>query len=114
MQMATISNLDKERLMQHLRGIRKIVINDCFGGYGLSEAAVEEYKRMACIDDPEFTDQDIDRDDPYLVRLVEEWGDRAEDNFAQLKVVEVPAEVDWIIQEYDGHEWIAEKHRTWR
>jgi hypothetical protein len=105
---------EKDNLIRHLRGIRRIVINDCFGGYGLSEDALEEYKRMACIDDPEFTDQDIDRDDTYLVRLVEEWGERAEDNFAQLKIVEVPADVDWIIQEYDGHEWIAERHRTWR
>jgi hypothetical protein len=38
------------------------VINDCFGGYGLSDDALEEYKRMACIEDEEFTDQDIDRD----------------------------------------------------
>jgi hypothetical protein len=112
MQMATSE--EKDNLIRHLRGIRRIVINDCFGGYGLSEDALEEYKRMACIDDPEFTDQDIDRDDTYLVRLVEEWGERAEDNFAQLKIVEIPADVDWIIQEYDGHEWIAEKHRTWR
>jgi len=112
MRMATSE--EKDNLIRHLRGIRRIVINDCFGGYGLSEDALEEYKRMACIDDPEFTDQDIDRDDTYLVRLVEEWGERAEDNFAQLKIVEVPADVDWIIQEYDGHEWIAERHRTWR
>ena len=112
MRMATTE--EKDNLIRHLRGIRRIVINDCFGGYGLSEDALEEYKRMACIDDPEFTDQDIDRDDTYLVRLVEEWGERAEDNFAQLKIVEVPADVDWIIQEYDGHEWIAERHRTWR
>jgi hypothetical protein len=105
---------EKDNLIRHLRGIRRIVINDCFGGYGLSEDALEEYKRMACIDDPEFTDQDIDRDDTYLVRLVEEWGERAEDSFAQLKIVDIPADVDWIIQEYDGHEWIAERHRTWR
>ena len=112
MQMATSE--EKDNLIRHLRGIRRIVINDCFGGYGLSEDALEEYKRMACIEDPEFTDQDIDRDDTYLVRLVEEWGERAEDNFAQLKIVDIPADVDWIIQEYDGHEWIAERHRTWR
>jgi hypothetical protein len=112
MQMATSE--EKDNLIRHLRGIRRIVINDCFGGYGLSDDALEEYKRMACIDDEEFTDQDIDRDDPYLVRLVEEWGERAEDNFAQLKIVDIPSDVDWIIQEYDGHEWIAERHRTWR
>jgi hypothetical protein len=32
---------------------------------------------------------------------------------ADLKIVEVPDEVDWYIEEYDGNEWVAEKHRTW-
>lgn len=31
-----------------------------------------------------------------------------------LKVVSIPADVEWQIEEYDGAEWIAEKHRTWR
>jgi hypothetical protein len=30
-----------------------------------------------------------------------------------LLIVEVPADVDWYIEEYDGLEWVAEKHRTW-
>jgi hypothetical protein len=32
---------------------------------------------------------------------------------AELKVVDVPDDVDWEIGEYDGTEWVAEKHRTW-
>jgi hypothetical protein len=28
-------------------------------------------------------------------------------------VVQLPADVDWIVEEYDGQEWIAERHRTW-
>jgi hypothetical protein len=28
-------------------------------------------------------------------------------------VVRIPADVDWVLQEYDGLEWIAERHRTW-
>jgi hypothetical protein len=34
-------------------------------------------------------------------------------DFAELKVVEIPDDVQWQIEEYDGKEWIAEKHRTW-
>ena len=30
-----------------------------------------------------------------------------------LKIIEIPDDVDWIIEEYDGNEWVAEKHRTW-
>ena len=30
-----------------------------------------------------------------------------------LKVVEIPDGVDWEIEEYDGEEWVSEKHRVW-
>lgn len=32
---------------------------------------------------------------------------------ADLKIVEIPPDVDWEINEYDGVEWVAETHRTW-
>lgn len=50
---------------------------------------------------------------PLVVRVVEELGAKANGKFADLKVVEIPDGVSWEIQEYDGLEWIAEKHRTW-
>jgi len=56
----------------------------------------------------------IARDDPYLVKVVEELGPRANGDFAELKIVDIPADVEWQIAEYDGNEWIAEKHRTWK
>jgi hypothetical protein len=60
-----------------------------------------------------FSDRDLDRDDPILVQVVQELGSEASGRFADLKVVEIPVDVDWIIDEYDGLEWVAEKHRTW-
>ena len=36
------------------------------------------------------------------------WGPHAE-----LLVVEIPDDVEWYIEEYDGREWIAERHRVW-
>jgi hypothetical protein len=57
---------------------------------------------------------DIFRADPLLVQVVEEMGENANDRFAQLKVVEIPDDVEWIIEEYDGLEHIAEAHRIWR
>jgi hypothetical protein len=44
---------------------------------------------------------------------VEELGEAANGSYARLKVVEIPDDVEWTIKEYDGDEWIAEKHRTW-
>jgi len=56
---------------------------------------------------------DIERNNQYLVRVVEELGDDANGRFAELKVVDIPDEVEWQLEEYDGKEWIAEKHRIW-
>ena len=53
------------------------------------------------------------RADPMLVEVVEALGDEASGSHAKLKIVEVPDDVEWSVQEYDGWEWVAEKHRTW-
>jgi hypothetical protein len=46
--------------------------------------------------------------------VVEELGgDAAGGPVADLKVVTIPADVSWLIQDYDGMEWVAEVHRTW-
>jgi hypothetical protein len=139
----------------------KIVINTCFGGFGLSQKAYEkliEYgipvrKYVEQKRDPEtglylkeplnegrvIFDRDLEesqdrlnaamkklsgrywdsfigtetRNDPLLVRVVEELGDDASGKHADLKVVIIPDGVEWTIEEYDGNEHISEKHRTW-
>ena len=58
--------------------------------------------------------RDIERNDPILVQVVGEMGNVADGNFAKLKIVEIPDDVEWMIEEYDGTEWVAEVHRTWR
>lgn len=105
--------LSKEEFMNELRGIQRIVINNCYGGFGLSERAFKEYKQLAGITDQDFYDRNIPRDDPYLVKLVRELGMAANGANANLKIVEVPGDVKWEIAEYDGVEWVAEQHRTW-
>jgi DNA-directed RNA polymerase beta subunit len=49
-----------------------------------------------------------------LVDIVETMGEKSFGSFAELKVVEIPNDVEWQIDEYDGAEWVAEVHRTWR
>lgn len=56
---------------------------------------------------------DIERDNPYLIQTVEELGEPASGRCADLKIVEIPDDVDWEIDEYDGMETVEEKHRTW-
>jgi len=56
---------------------------------------------------------DIARNDQHLVRVAEELGDDVNGRFSELKVVDIPDDVEWQIDSYDGLEWVAEKHRTW-
>ena len=78
----------------------KIVINKCFGGFGLSEKARE----ILGIDNS-FDEYQIDRNDPKLIEVVETLGDEANGNYARLRVVNIPDDVtDWELDEYDGAE----------
>jgi len=103
-----------EKLIDTLKGIQYVVINNCYGGFGLSNSASERYKEMAGITDPDWYDRNVSRDDPYLVKIVREMESDANGSYADLRIVEIPAGVEWTIEEYDGNEWVAEKHRTWR
>ena len=92
----------------------KIVINTCYGGFSLSPEAEQLYKERKGITDPNWYYWDVERNDPVLVQIVEEMGSAAEGSYAELTIVDIPEDVEWTVQEYDGNEWVAEKHRTWR
>ena len=106
--------MSNEELIKALRGVQYVVINTCYGGFGLSERAVRDYKDMAGITDDKWYERDIPRDDPYLIKIVRDLGMAANGTHANLKIVEVPPDVEWQIEEYDGNEWVAEKHRIWQ
>ena len=143
--------------------MREIVINKCFGGFGLSYDGVMEYatnkgiKLYAYVDkrnpdgslmgfdkkerfepytkqadafliyystkplkngkndnDSYFSCSDIDRDDVDLVRAVRKLKKKANARFANLKIIKIPTDVEFEVDEYDGLESIHEKHRSWQ
>ena len=87
----------------------KVVINGCYGGYGLSEAALD-YLGLDREDRYAFED---DRTNPKLVECVEKLGEAANTAHSELYVVEIPDDVKWTITEYDGIEQVEEVHRVW-
>jgi len=114
---------------------QQIVINRCYGGFGLSHEAVMRYAELKGINlvfqkkdvfdlvhyykdeikqENYFSDRDIERTDSALVQVVQEMGDKASGPHSRLGVVEIPDGIDYTIEEYDGSEWVAEVHRTWR
>lgn len=145
----------------------KVVINKCYGGFGISlegcrwmaerghELAkkdvadyeeelrrFEHYKKHGILPDgsgdeglrrfrtgifdinikygklPDFhCSHEYERHDPLLVACVEALGGEhrkgASGEYSELAVVEIPDGVEYQIEEYDGKEWIAERHQTW-
>ncbi|KAE8558963.1 hypothetical protein [Paenibacillus polymyxa] len=124
----------------------EIVINRCFGGFGLSTAAFHKlielgWRVTVYTEDVEYADptaelvdtRSLDHNDsffpPYsfigdrddkeirtnkdVIAVVKALGDKANGPCAELKIVEVPDDIEWIITDYDGLETVAEEHRVW-
>ena len=138
----------------------QVVINKCYGGFGLSEKAylrlielgvpVRKYITPQrgddglcqpepdndgevifdrCLDDgsDEFAVSMIrigqrywtagwirdNRNHPLLLEVVKDLGKDANGPHAELSVITIPDGIEYTIEEYDGIEHIAEKHRTW-
>ena len=60
-----------------------------------------------------FREKDICRTDEDLIKVVEKLGEEANTTCSTLRIIEIPDDIDWIIEEYDGMEWVAERHKTW-
>lgn len=86
----------------------KIVINKCYGGFGLSEAAKAEMGLP-----PGGYDGNLDRTDPKLIETVEKLGEAANGGFADLEIIEIPDEIEWEIFDYDGIETVRERGHYW-
>ena len=133
--------------------MQKVVINVCFGGFGISDLALERYAEIKGIKiykssekrvfgyryflcpeeeylkieaedigslDPysrinklQFFYYELERSDPILVQVVEELGEASFGDYSELKIVEIPDDVHYSIEDYDGNEHIAELHSTW-
>lgn len=76
----------------------KIVINTCYGGFGLSDEAIEWLESRG-VDDT----YELSRHDPLLVECVETLGEKANDQFSRLAVIEIEGNL-YQIEEYDGWE----------
>lgn len=144
--------------------VKRVVYNNCYGGFSLSAAATLRLYELGCTSiatpvekywkpdeahaggrfgkscalnewrdylanpsrnrgtyitvfspDEKFVlyASNVARDDPLLLQVVDEMGEAANGQFAKLTVAEIPADVQWQIEEYDGNERVAEAHRRW-
>lgn len=79
----------------------KVVYNACFGGFSLSKKGAARYAELKGMS---VYDSDIPRADPMLVQVVEELGDEANGDYAELRIKDVPPGTLYRIDEYDGNE----------
>ena len=119
--------------------MKKVAINRCFGGFGLSDEAFEkllarkgiafekvkgestlmgdQYYEAGHVGDGDHYLSEYsfceDRADPDLIAVIEEMGVDVNGFAADIAIVEVPVDAKWHIHEYDGLEHVAEDHRTW-
>jgi hypothetical protein len=88
----------------------KVLINNCYGGFGYSDEFVKEFYKRKGIEPQEYH-EDMTVDNPEVIALFEELGSEfASGSFAQLKIVEIPDGLKFDVGEYDGQEWIS---NTW-
>lgn len=80
----------------------KVVYNACFGGFGLSKAAIARYVELGGKLD-EY-DEVTNRADPLLAQVVEELGADANGDYADLRIYELQKGDSYRIDEYDGRE----------
>ena len=98
--------------------MHKVVINTCFGGFGLSKKARNWLERVVSLCPEALWDTEresefkytmvsaMPRHHPMLVACVEEFGKTANGECAELKVVEIPGN-QYIINQYDGAESVT-------
>lgn len=112
--------------------MNKIVYNACYGGFNLSDEALELYAKLSGISvypeksswcthfytsvptgDQEVDDKrdwlygpDLCRHDPFLVKAVEQLGDAANGSHSKLRIYETDSD-RYIIEEYDGNESVV-------
>ena len=59
-----------------------------------------------------FLDEDK-REDPIFIEVVEKLGEKANTRFSDLKIVEIPDDLDYVIDDYDGVETLHQKVQEW-
>ena len=99
---------------------KKVVVNRCFGGFNLSKAAISFMASKGHSEAKQWLKQKnvfsrhVNREDPLLIQAIEELGEsECSGECSSLNIIEIPIDINYTIQEYDGKETIHEVHRSW-
>lgn len=110
---------------------KEVVINCDYGGFSISREAflmLRKMKNEYALSEADIGEMwsdgsgprellfdcfcnNIARDNKDLIEVVKKLGEKVNGEFASLKIVEIPSDMKWHIEEYDGLEHVAEDHR---
>ena len=117
----------------------KVAINRCYGGFRLSDKAIEMCIEKGMSVSDNWEDRNVDfiketgkrnfgykyyaindydlgfRTNPIVIEVVELLGKEANTDVSEIEIIEIPFDSTngWEITEYDGIERIEEFHRSW-
>ena len=89
-----------------------------YKGFPFLEFFIKDFGDVALISEEEYAKYNLfldinDREDPILIEVVEELGKDASGRFGNLVVVEIPDDLDYVIDEYDGIETLHQRTQEW-
>lgn len=106
----------------------KVVYNNCFGGFGLSESACLLLAKRQEFDTTGWFHSEshlynndvvgrypmsIERHNIDLIHVVETLGDKASGEYAQLSIIEIPDNAHYDIVEFKGKESVLPPRMKW-
>lgn len=87
----------------------EVLYNGCYGGWKISEKAIELYKlRNINYNFIGLHSDDICRSDPIIIQIYKELGDECNTKYSKIKIKKIPKKYEkyYYISEYDGLEFI--------
>ena len=104
---------DNQELQEPKEEMIPILINNSYGGFGLSEEAIELYNKKKSALDPtnvkheKYFGYTRQRIDPILIEVFHELGDRINEKYSKIECEQIPKKYAnyYHIQDYDGKEW---------
>lgn len=93
-----------------------VMYNACYGGFSLSDAAMQEYRRRCPDSNKNITERSIPRHDRVMIQIVREMGQAASGTYAKVELYSIPAEYEnyYGIYEYDGTESVFLKRHAYK
>jgi hypothetical protein len=96
----------------------QVVINTKqFGTFSISKKAIEYIQKKIKLKKDKQSIScyafDCDRSNPLLIEAVKKFKNEANGLYCELKIVEIPDDIEWQVFAVNGVEVIREKHRVW-